>query len=94
MQLKMPAEMLLQYGLNPISEIDEDLYSVQYETREESANSWTINVENLGESCDLSVHNPNAIEVVDERTPMEIAQEIENLNNENARLLAEIMEML
>ena len=65
-----------------------------YETREESANSWTINVENLGESCDLSVHNPNAVEVVDERTPMEIAQEIEDLNNENARLLAEIMEML
>ena len=39
MQLKMPAEMLLQYGLNPISEIDEDLYSVQYETREESS-TW------------------------------------------------------
>lgn len=98
-----PTKDIWYYQLNPgrkigkttaLTEDDMVEFLRMYKTREESANSWTINVENLGESCDLSVHNPNAVEVVDERTPMEIAQEIENLNNENARLLAEIMEML
>ena len=98
-----PTKDIWYYQLNPGRKIgkttaltEEDMaeFIRMYETREESANSWTINVENLGENCDLSVHNPNAVEVVDERTPMEIAQEIEDLNNENARLLAEIMEML
>jgi hypothetical protein len=43
MQFKMPVEILLQFGLNSISEIDQDLYSVQYETRTESS-IWLIEI--------------------------------------------------
>ena len=39
MRFKMPVETLLQFGFNSISEIDQDLYSVQYETRTESS-TW------------------------------------------------------
>jgi hypothetical protein len=38
--------------------------------------------------------NPNKVEVVDERTPQQIANEIKALNEENQRLLDEIMEIL
>ena len=43
MQFKMPVEMLLQFGLNSISEIDQELYLVQYETRTESS-TWLIEI--------------------------------------------------
>lgn len=91
------------YQLNPGRKIgkttaltEDDLaeFLLMQKTREESINSWIVNTESLSGNYDLSVHNPNITEVVDERTPIEIAQEIEALNNDNTRLLAEIMEML
>ena len=45
MQLKMPTEMLLQYGLECIPEIDRSLYSVKYETRTESS-EWLKEITN------------------------------------------------
>ena len=56
MQSKMPSEMLLQYGLNPISEIDQDLYSVKYETRTESS-AW------LSEITNAFLKDPNGAEL-------------------------------
>ena len=46
------------------------------------------------EDCDLSVNNPNKVEETDDRTPQQILSHIEKLNNNNAKLLAEIRELL
>ena len=63
-------------------------------TKAESEHSWTIDVNTLDDTCDLSVKNPNKVEEVDERTPTEIAEAIYALNRENQTLIDEIMEMV
>ena len=63
-------------------------------TQTESEHSWTLDVSTLDDACDLSVKNPNKVEEVDERTPIEIAQSIFDLNSENKTLINEIMEMV
>ena len=76
----------------PLTEADlNDFLSLQA-TKEDSENSWTVVVKDLNESYDLSVKNPNKVEVVDNRTPRQIAEEIRALNEENMKLLDEIME--
>ena len=56
--------------------------------------SWMLFLKYLDDACDLSVKNPNKVEVVDERTPNEIAQSIFALGQENQTLINEIMEMV
>lgn len=41
-----------------------------------------------------SMKNPNKVEVIDERTPQQIAEEIRALNAESQQLLDEILAML
>ena len=67
---------------------------VESRAHEDSENSWTIDVDSLGNDVDLSVKNPNKVEEVDERTPSEIAESISALNSENQTLIDEIMEMV
>jgi type I restriction enzyme M protein len=64
------------------------------QTKAESEHSWTLDVNTLDDACDLSVKNPNKVEVVDERTPNEIAESIFALGQENQTLINEIMEMV
>jgi len=64
------------------------------QTKSESENSWTLNVADLGDDCDLSVKNPNKPEIVDNRTAADILSAIANLNSDSARLINEIKEML
>ena len=45
-------------------------------------------------SLDLSVKNPNIVEVVDHRTPLEILDEIERLDQESAEILAKLRSLL
>ena len=79
---------------NPLNEQDlEDFVNLQ-KTKAESENSWTVSVSDLNESYDLSVKNPNKIEVVDTRTPREIAEQIRTLNDANTQLLNEILEIV
>ena len=40
--------------------------------------------------CDLSVKNPNKVEVVDNRKPVEILNSISDLNEEISHLIANI----
>ena len=63
-------------------------------TQAESEHTWTLDVNDLDDACDLSVKNPNKVEEVDERTPSEIAETIYALNSENQTLIDEIMEMV
>jgi len=79
---------------NPLTEADlEDFVTLQ-QTKSESENSWTLNVADLGDDCDLSVKNPNKPEIVDTRTAADILNTIADLNNDSARLINEIKEML
>lgn len=79
---------------NPLSEADlEDFVALQ-KTQAESENSWTLDVSALGDDCDLSVKNPNKPEVVDNRTTDEILNTIADLNEDSARLINEIRELL
>ena len=79
---------------NPLSEADlEDFVNLQ-KTQAESENSWMLDVSTLGDDCDLSVKNPNKPEVVDNRTTADILNTIAELNEDSARLIKEIREML
>lgn len=79
---------------NPLNEDDLKEFVELQKTKADSDNSWSVDVATLDENFDLSVKNPNKVEVVDERTPQEIAEEIKALNEDSQRLLNEIMEML
>ena len=79
---------------NPLNEDDLREFVELQKTKADSENSWSVDVATLDENFDLSVKNPNKVEVVDERTPQEIAEEIKALNEDSQRLLNEIMEML
>ena len=63
-------------------------------TKSGSVNSWTIKVSDLNENLDLSPKNPNKVEIVDDRTPEQIAAEIKSLADESNVLLDEIISML
>ena len=79
---------------NPLNEADLADFVALQQTKSESENSWTLDVSALGDDCDLSVKNPNKPEIVDNRTTEEILSTIADLNNDSARLINEIKEML
>lgn len=79
---------------DPLTEDDLAEFVRLQKTREESENSWLLDVSALGTDCDLSVKNPNKPEVVDERTPEEILNAIADLNDSSAQLINEIRELL
>lgn len=79
---------------NPLNEDDLCEFVELQQTKADSANSWSVDVASLDENYDLSVKNPNKVEIVDERTPQEIAEEIKALNDDSQRLLDEIMKLL
>jgi type I restriction enzyme M protein len=78
----------------PLTESDMEEFLALQKTKAESEHSWSINVSDLNDNFDLSVKNPNKVEVVDERTPSEILDSILDLNSENQNLINELMEML
>ena len=78
----------------PMTEADLADFVAMMPNKAESENSWSIDVSNLDDNFDLSVKNPNKVEVVDNRTPQEIANEIVTLNAESQQLLDEILQLL
>ena len=79
---------------DPLNEKDLAEFVELQKTKADSENSWSVSVADLNESYDLSPKNPNKVEVVDERTPEQIATEIKAIAEESNRLLNEILEML
>ena len=75
---------------NSLNEEDMEEFIRLQKTREESENSWIVKVSDLGEDCDLSVNNPNKVEEIDERTPLQIIEHIQELNDSTSKLLGEI----
>lgn len=79
---------------NPLNEADLADFVALQQTKAESENSWTLDVSALGDDCDLSVKNPNKPKIVDNRTTEEILSTIADLNDDSARLINEIRELL
>jgi type I restriction enzyme M protein len=60
-----------------------------------SDNSWCVDIEKISrETYDLSVTNPNRIDDIDDRTPLEIIAEIEVLDKQATDALQIIKESL
>ena len=98
-----PTKKIWYYQLNPgrnlgktnaLNAKDLAEFIELYKTKADSENSWTLDVANLGDDYDLSVKNPNRVEVVDERTTTDILNAIAELNENSASLIAEIRELL
>ena len=80
---------------NPLNDKDLAEFITLQKASGESENSWSISVADVDESTfDLSVKNPNRVEEVDDRTPVEILDEIEKLDKESAEILGRIRELL
>lgn len=80
---------------NALNEDDLAEFVSLQENKADSDNSWTVKVSDLdANSYDLTVKNPNKVEVVEERTPEEILTHLRELNNLSASLLNEIEKML
>lgn len=98
-----PTKKIWYYQLNPgrnlgktnaLNEQDMADFIALQQTKGESENSWTIDVADLGEDCDLSVKNPNRVEEKDERSAREVFEAIRALNADSANILAELEEMV
>ena len=80
---------------NPLNDRDLAEFIALSKKKSDSENSWSIKVADLDQSnFDLSVKNPNKVEEVDERTPSEILDEIERLDQESTELLKKIRSLL
>ena len=65
---------------NPLNERDLEDF-IQSATKAETDNSWLVDIADINtETWDLTVNNPNRVEEVDNRTPLEIIAEIELLD--------------
>ena len=80
---------------NPLNDNDLKEFVELQETFADSEKSWSIKANDVDqETFDLSVKNPNAPEEAPLRSPEEILDEIERLDQESAEVLAGIREML
>ena len=80
---------------NPLNDKDlAEFLEFQQESRE-SEKSWSIDVADIDQTTfDLTVSNPNKVEVVDNRTPQEIIAEIEMLDAQASEALQAIKALL
>lgn len=80
---------------SPLSDADLAEFLALQPTRADSPKSWTVDVASLDDDMfDLSVKNPNTGDAIALRTPQEILDEIEKLDEEAAEVLAGIRGLL
>ena len=98
-----PTKKIWYYQLNPgrnlgkttaLNEDDLADFLKLQQSKHDSENSWSIDVNTLGDDYDLSVKNPNRVEEVDERSASEIVSSLIGMHNEAKCLLDEIKEMV
>ncbi len=88
-----PTEYLWYYQLNvernigktnPLNENDLEDFIKLSKKQSSTDNSWTINIDKVDTKIfDLSVKNPNKVEMIDNRSPEEIISEIEILDKQS-----------
>ena len=80
---------------NPLNDNDLEDFINTAKSQKNSINSWSLNLKKINkDNLDLSVKNPNTKELIDERTPEEIVNEIKKLDKESSKLLNEIEKLL
>ena len=80
---------------NPLNQKDMAEFVELAKTHEEGDNSWIVDVADINkDTYDLTVNNPNTVEEVDNRTPQEIIEEIEQLDAKASEALKAIKELL
>ena len=80
---------------NALNEKDLEEFINFSKTKQESENSWSLNINNINkDTCDLNINNPNKVKEVDNRTPKEIIKEIEDLDSQANKLLQTIKDLL
>tara|TARA_B100000886_G_scaffold82_1_gene74 strand:+ start:871 stop:2325 length:1455 start_codon:yes stop_codon:yes gene_type:complete len=80
---------------NPLNENDLVDFIKTAKSQKNTNNSWSIDLKEINkDDLDLSVKNPNTKELIDERTPEEIVNEIKKLDKESSKLLNEIEKLL
>ena len=80
---------------NSLNERDLEHFVEMSAKQQLSENSWLVDIESVNTSTyDLTVSNPNRVEVIDNRTPQEIIAEIEELDGQAADALQAIKELL
>ena len=99
-----PSEKIWYYQLdvgrnlgktNPLNEYDLGEFVEFSKTKKLSQKSWFLEIGKINsENWELTVNNPNRVEEIDNRTPKEIIEEIEKLDQEAAAALEKIKEFL
>jgi len=80
---------------NPLSERDLAEFVELQKTKADSDNSWTVKVADINQDTfDLSTKNPNKKEEAPLREPVEILEEISELDKESADILKSIKELI
>jgi type I restriction enzyme M protein len=80
---------------NSLNENDLELFIKLAKSQKLSDNSWSLDIKKVNTSTfDISVKNPNVVELKDKRTPDEIILEIENLDKDLTKTLKKIKELI
>jgi len=80
---------------NPLNDEDMKEFVELQKTFADSPNSWSVNISDFDKTTfDLSVKNPNGNEAVKYRKPLEILDEIAELDAESAKVLEKIRGLL
>jgi len=80
---------------NPLNENDLEEFIKSVKSQKLSGNSWSIDFKKINKDIfDLSVKNPNTKEVIDERTPKQIIDEIKKLDKESLDTIKKIEKLL
>ena len=90
------AELLDARGVLIFALNDQDLEEfVQLQaSKPNGPKSWTLDVQQLGDTCDLSVKNPNKQEDNTLRPPQEILEEMKALDEESTEILNSILKLI
>lgn len=79
----------------PLSEADLAEFIELQKTKADSANSWSVDTKGIDQKTfDLSVKNPNNIELTALRDPKDVLSEINRLDEESKHILDKIIELL
>ncbi len=80
---------------NPLNEADLAEFVALQKTKEDSANSWSVDVADIDQNTfDLSVKNPSRNDEVQHRNPQDIMAEIAALDAESADIIQKIRTLL
>ena len=80
---------------NPLNENDLADFVLCSKTKEESENSWTVDIKNIDQiTFDLSAKNPNTPKEAPLRSPKVILEEMKALDKESEIILNSIMDLI